>query len=172
MARAELAAKLGQMAAGFRALALGSALDFDPELVRARDHALNLICSGLPGDDAIDIIHVLDGDLFRRLVSGGDLDRDAVLDLAWQMETLMAPLCADGQQRSVLRPDDEVEDRVLAWLARLLPAAERSRFVAEAHGNLGDCDRRWQRIDHLVCMAIGTPRLAWMMCRENRRGRA
>jgi hypothetical protein len=60
---------------------------------------------------------------------------------------------------------------LLGCLARFLPAAERSRFVAEAQGNLGDCEHWWQRVDHLACLALGTPRLAWMMWRENRRGR-
>lgn len=63
-------------------------------------------------------------------------------------------------------------DLVLDGLARFLPAAERSRFVAEAQGNLGDCEHWWPRVDHLVCLALGTPRLAWMMRREGRRGRA
>jgi hypothetical protein len=57
-------------------------------------------------------------------------------------------------------------------MARFLPPDERSRFVAEAQGNLGDCDRWWQRVDELVMQAIGTPRLAWMMRRERRRRRA
>lgn len=61
--------------------------------------------------------------------------------------------------------------RILNGLARLLPANERTRFVAEAQGNLGDCDRRWQRVDHLVGLTLGTPRLGWMMWREGRRGR-
>jgi hypothetical protein len=64
-----------------------------------------------------------------------------------------------------------VADKVVDTLARLLPAAERSRFVAEAQGNLGDCERWWQRLDHLVRMMFGTPRLAWMMWRDGRRGR-
>jgi hypothetical protein len=63
------------------------------------------------------------------------------------------------------------EERVLSWLARILPAGERSRFVAEAQGNLGDCERWWQRIDTLVCLALGMPRLAWMMRRGGRRRR-
>lgn len=65
-----------------------------------------------------------------------------------------------------------VQSRLLECLARFLPADERARFVAEARGNLGDCGRWWQRADHLVCLAIGMPRLAWMMRRDNRRGRA
>jgi len=64
------------------------------------------------------------------------------------------------------------EVRVLDCLARFLPAGERSRFVAEQRGNLGACDHWWQRVDHLACLAFGTPRLAWMMWREGRRRRA
>ena len=67
---------------------------------------------------------------------------------------------------------DRTEVRVLNCLARLIPAQERERFVAEERGNLGDCEHWWQRVDHLICLALGTPRLAWMMHRENRRGRA
>jgi hypothetical protein len=66
---------------------------------------------------------------------------------------------------------DTLEGHVLRGLARLLPAAARTRFTAEARGNLGDCDQWWQRVDQLVCLALGTPRLAWMMWREGRRGR-
>ncbi len=43
--------------------------------------------------------------------------------------------------------------------------------MAEESGNLGGL-RWWQRADHLVCLAVGMPRLAWTMHRENRRGRA
>jgi hypothetical protein len=64
------------------------------------------------------------------------------------------------------------ERRLLGCLARFLPAAERSRFEAEAQGNLGVCEHWWQRVDHLICLALGTPRLAWMMWREGRRGAA
>jgi hypothetical protein len=61
---------------------------------------------------------------------------------------------------------------LLSSLARLLPTSARARFVAEAQGNLGDCERWWQRIDVLVCLALGMPRLAWMLHHENRRDRA
>jgi len=61
---------------------------------------------------------------------------------------------------------------LLGLLARFLPGDERTRFVAEAIGNLGDCEHWWQRVDHLIGLAVGTPRLAWMMHRDNRRGRA
>jgi hypothetical protein len=64
------------------------------------------------------------------------------------------------------------ETQALTGLSRLLPPAVRSTFVDEARGNLGDCSHWWQRADHLVCLALGMPRLAWMMRRENRRGRA
>ncbi len=49
------------------------------------------------------------------------------------------------------------------WLACLLPAGERVRFVNEEMGNLGDCERLWQQVRHLVGLALGTPRLGWMM---------
>jgi len=64
-----------------------------------------------------------------------------------------------------------VEGRMLGWLARFLTAGDRYRFVAEAQGNLGDCEHWWQRVHHLVCLALGMPRLAWMMRRGGRRGR-
>lgn len=65
----------------------------------------------------------------------------------------------------------KTQNRAVAWLARLLPAGERSRFVAEEQSNLGACERWWQRVDCLVMLAIGTPRLAWLMRREGRRRR-
>jgi hypothetical protein len=60
---------------------------------------------------------------------------------------------------------------LLGCMACFLPDAKRSRFLVEAFGNLGDCEHWWQRVDQLVGLAIGTPRLAWMMRRETRRGR-
>jgi hypothetical protein len=74
--------------------------------------------------------------------------------------------------RAELAAREPVAVGILACLAHSLPAAERSRFVAEALGNLGDCEHRWQRVDHLVCLAFGMPRLGWMMRRGGRRGRA
>jgi hypothetical protein len=65
----------------------------------------------------------------------------------------------------------QVERRVLWCLACLLPVSEQSRFVTEAQGNLGDCERWWQRVDQMVGLAFGMPRLAWMMWRDGRRGR-
>ena len=56
--------------------------------------------------------------------------------------------------------------RLVNCFCVLLPASERSRFVAEAQGNLGDCERWWQRVDQLVGLAVGMPRLAWMMWRN------
>ena len=35
--------------------------------------------------------------------------------------------------------------------------------MAEAQGNLGDCERWWQRVDILVCLAVAMQRLAWMV---------
>jgi replicative DNA helicase len=62
------------------------------------------------------------------------------------------------------------ETRMLDGLARLLPAAERVRFVAEEQGNLGDCTR-WESVKHLVGLVIGVLGLAWMMRRDGRRRR-
>ncbi len=59
----------------------------------------------------------------------------------------------------------------LVWLARLLPAANRDRFVAEERGNLAGCERWWQRLGWLIGLAFGLPRLAWIMRREIRRRR-
>ena len=67
---------------------------------------------------------------------------------------------------------DSAEKRMLGCLARFLPATARLRFVAEERGNLDSCERRWQRVRWLAGLTIGLPRLAWMMYRENRRGRA
>jgi hypothetical protein len=61
--------------------------------------------------------------------------------------------------------------QALCVLARFLPATARPRSVAEAQGDLGDCERWWQQIDILVCLALGMPRLAWMMWRAGWRGR-
>jgi PAS domain-containing protein len=62
-----------------------------------------------------------------------------------------------------------VETRILGFLAWLLPARERVRFVVEATANLEFCDSAFQRIDFLLATAIGTPRLAFMLRRANRR---
>jgi replicative DNA helicase len=67
---------------------------------------------------------------------------------------------------------ERAEARLLDYLARLLPAAERARFVAEEKGNLGGCQHWWEGIDYLVGVTFGTPRLAWMMRRKGRRRRA
>src|SRR5206468_7169764 len=40
--------------------------------------------------------------------------------------------------------------RLLECLALVLPSGERSRFVDEAQGNLGDCGHWWQRADQLA----------------------
>jgi hypothetical protein len=61
------------------------------------------------------------------------------------------------------------EGSLLYGLTCFLPNRERSRFVTEALGNLNDCEHWWQRVDYLVGLALGTPRLAWMMWREGRR---
>jgi hypothetical protein len=66
----------------------------------------------------------------------------------------------------------EHRTRALDWLSRLLPAYERERFVAEQLGNLGICDHWRQHVAWLIGLVLGMPRLAWMMHRENRRGRA
>jgi hypothetical protein len=64
-----------------------------------------------------------------------------------------------------------VQSRVVGCLAWLLPDPERARFVAEERGNLGGL-RWWERVDYLVGLTIGMPRLAWMMRRNGRRRRA
>lgn len=86
-----------------------------------------------------------------------------------QAATTLRRRNADASVDRSWKPWDE--GRLLGLLARFLPADERTRFVAEALGNVGDCDHWWQRIDHLVCLAIGMPRLAWIVRREGRRGR-
>jgi hypothetical protein len=54
----------------------------------------------------------------------------------------------------------------------MLPAVNRKRFVAELNGNLAVCDRRRDRVYYLAGLAVSMLCLAWMMHRENRRGRA
>jgi hypothetical protein len=58
---------------------------------------------------------------------------------------------------------------LLRVVARLLPAAGRARFVAEAVGDLGMCESRRERIGYLVGVVAGLPGLAWVMRRESRR---
>jgi hypothetical protein len=104
----------------------------------------------------------------RDLAFGGDL----VIELANRLEAEVPLLRADGQQGNPTRGrDHRVEARILNCMARPLPGTGRSRFVAEAQGNLGDCEHWWQRVDHLVGLAFGMTRLAWMMRRDGRRGR-
>jgi hypothetical protein len=59
--------------------------------------------------------------------------------------------------------------RLLSQLGLLLPASERQRFVAEELGNLGDCMSWWERANHLLGLALGMPRLVWVM--RPRKGR-
>ncbi len=117
------------------------------------------------GDPGLDFDHALDLDPAQ--------DRDWVLLLERTLRVISDALLRQSDQRlGLLTPwRGRTEGRVLACLALLLPAVEQSRFVSEALGNLGACEHWWRRMDHLVCLAIGTPRLAWMMRREGRRGR-
>jgi hypothetical protein len=62
-------------------------------------------------------------------------------------------------------------ERIRACFALLLPAKAKPRFVAEAQGNLGNCERWWQRVDHPAGLVLGMPRLAWMMRHDSWRRR-
>jgi hypothetical protein len=112
---------------------------------------------------------VLCYDFYRDLDSGMQYDGQA-FDIGGSLDAASAVVCrwVEGQG-SDLSLEATAEAHVLGCLARLLPAGERVRFVAEARGNLGDCVRWWQRVEDLVMLAIGTPRLAVMMRREGRR---
>jgi hypothetical protein len=131
---------------------------------------------------AIHRVHdlVSDPDLVDKLIRGRGAsetqdDRAGICELARgiadDLETVAADLQLQYEDPDVPGSPAAVETCTLATLALLLPAAGRSRFVAEARGNLGTCDRWWQRVDHLVCLALGMLRLAWMMWRDGQRGR-
>jgi PAS domain S-box-containing protein len=75
----------------------------------------------------------------------------------------------DQVVRSDSTASHSVETRILGFLAWLLPARERERFVVEARANLEFCDSLFQRIDFLLATACGTPRLAFMLRRAGRR---
>ena len=125
-------------------------MDGELDRVCARRHARNL-------DRRADLPHSIRGKLFLDEARANDLERARALDC---IAVSLAYRYAGA------------EGRLLSGLARFLPAGERFRFVAEALGNLDDCNRRWQQVDHIVRLAIGTPRLAWMMRRGSRRDRA
>lgn len=162
-----LAGELGRLADGYRGVLAGTigAHDLDHALDRAVAHARDLdpdLASDLEpelvGDRTRYIDHAFARSIHRALARA--LDRRALILRSMYGGGRIGPTCEASAER-----------RLLSCLAGVLPAAERSRFVAEAQGNLGDCERRWQRIDHLVWLAIGMPRLAWMMWRDGRRGR-
>jgi hypothetical protein len=120
--------------------------DLDPELIRA--------CAGI-------VARTPDLKLASASAS----------DLAGRLNFQASVLRAAPLRDNLLDQADSFATAVLTCLACFFPADERSRFVAEAHGNLGDCGHWRQRVDLLVRLALGTPRLAWMMWREGRRGR-
>jgi PAS domain S-box-containing protein len=92
---------------------------------------------------------------------------DALIDRA---SGAANPAHSDVDEDQVVRLNwtagNSVETRMLGFLALLLPARERMRFVVEATANLGFCDSLLQRIGFLLAMAIGTPRLAFMLRRR------
>lgn len=104
-----------------------------------------------------------------RLHGSGELSRHGARGLIRALRTTGNCL-RRRQGRAVQDAILEREALVLDCLAWLLPAPQRGRFIDEQLGNLAYCGGWWQRVDHLVCLAIGTPRLAWMMRREGRRG--
>jgi len=135
--------------------------DRDPALARALacDLALDLDLDREPDRPRLGSgTFAFDFDLVRARNRAGDL-----ADHLRRLGVRLSPLeTTTARQREV---------QTLKCLARVLPASVRSRFVAEALGDLGACDHWWQRMDHLVGLAIGTPRIAWMMRREVWRGR-
>jgi hypothetical protein len=60
---------------------------------------------------------------------------------------------------------------ILTCLATVLPADQRRRYVAEAQGNIGDCDCWLQRVGYLAGLIRGVRQLARMMRHEDRQGR-
>ena len=188
----ELAAELDRIASGYRELDLGRDLDrattldldlalnvalhrarvldvypdrdLDHLLARALDRAGNPVRAGEPVRDVeeIDIDIAIHFDLASNL----PLDRDRADTLASVLEGHAAQLYGGTRSSSrltVTARGVKAEAWVLRLMACFLPADERTLFVAETLGNLGDCEHWWQRVDHLVCLAIGTPRLAGMM---------
>lgn len=192
MAWAVLAAELDRLAAEYHTLAL--ALHGAPrgdDRRRAHDRAFDLVrvldrvpvlarmidrSVDLDLDSVFDLARVLDRSLHLARFVDSDLvfdrDRDLARNLAGRLESRASALRIGGRQNSLPGGDDRVETRVLSWLARLLPADEQSRFVAEGRGNLADCERWWQRVDHLVGLALGVPRLACMVRSGHRRSSA
>jgi hypothetical protein len=65
-----------------------------------------------------------------------------------------------GLDRPERRP---LLERVLFVLTRVLPAAEREQTFMEWCGNLDYCETRWERIRFVAELAIGIPRLAYVM---------
>jgi hypothetical protein len=91
---------------------------------------------------------VLVGDLLRRLVKDPGLVGhceyvpDLVEDLAGAVDAASALVGRWDEERLEARVAGR---RVLVGLARLLPAAERGRFVAEAGGDIVCCEGRWEQ---------------------------
>ncbi len=191
MAQGELADELDRLAAGYRALAgtldlaracgIEVALDLDCDLARALDldRALaRALARALDRDLACDLARDLDLAHARARALEQfpfrDLGADAALarDLANDLTGGAGAMRAYHQHSKLSRRDDRVEARVLGWLARALPASERSLFVAEERGNLADCERWCERVARLTDLAIEMPRLAWQLRRGGWRERA
>jgi hypothetical protein len=66
-------------------------------------------------------------------------------------------------------PASGVAARLLGFLALLLPARDRERFVGEVLANVADRQRWWQRLDELLSVASAVPGLAVMLWRARRR---
>jgi hypothetical protein len=69
------------------------------------------------------------------------------------------------------KPGEGVAARLLGFLALLLPARDRERFVGEVLADLADRQRWWQRVDELLSVAGAVPGLA-VILRWARRRRA
>jgi hypothetical protein len=168
MVKGKLAEELNQLAAEFRDLAL--AHDHAPAHYFVRDL---IIASVRAGDSDLDLDRAVILELLLAyavalgaapagfivgVLSGhpqGDLHENVAALL--RMRALRI--------RSQASRKHPVASRVLACLARILPAGERSRFVAEELGNLFGCEHWWEWVDRLVDLAIETPRLAWLLRR-------
>jgi hypothetical protein len=103
----------------------------------------------------------------------GTMDMEDLIDLAilaiqWAGSTLRKERDTAAVSPSL---QSGASGLMLGFLARFLPAERRYRFVAEELGNLAVSGHWRQRAIHLVGLVLGTPRLAWVMRREGRRGR-
>jgi hypothetical protein len=194
-ARVALAGEFGRLVKGYCKLTIELEAGFDldcapdPNLNYADDlrielnRAADLVLDSTAADELDRVISAnrhrafhLDRALRRCITPGTFLKTGLELghavnrlsDQAARLRIASMPTIATGRSSG----EAAAEARILTCLSWLLPDRERMRFVGEAQGNLAACEYRTQRTAYLVGLIVGTPRLAWMMHRENRRGAA